>query len=110
MVSQTHIDQNIVADHLHVLGQDTSTSKTGRKEPTVTEISPSPAVQRYSGWVKSQGDYERLMERVLATYTKEASFKMVQEQMLESKRNLDGYGCGKAEGYVKADGFKVPEV
>lgn len=62
------------------------------------------------GWVKSTGDYERLVERVWAMYAKEVSFRMTQEQESASKWNIDGYGCGKAEGDVKEDGFKLPEV
>lgn len=59
--------------------------------------------------VKSKGDYERLMERVWAMYAKEVGFRMTQEQESASKGNIDGYGCGKAEGDVKDDGFKLPE-
>ena len=35
---------------------------------------------------------------------------MGQEQALASKWKVDGYGNGKAEGDVKEDEFRVPEI
>jgi len=67
------------------------------------------ALQRYGGWVKPVKNYEKLTSQVWDRYGN-GGLKMGQEQALASKWKVDGYGNGKAEGDVKEDEFRVPEI